>query len=67
MVLRSTSDKICRGLIRGKSKLFFADYYFYLRLIPSSTIRDINITRIERLLHSLLSGKPLRSVCSTLF
>ena len=35
--------------------------------MPSSTIRDINITRIERLLHSLLSGKPLRSVLLIFF
>ena len=44
---------------------FFADYYFYLQLMLSSTIvRDINIISIERLLHSLLSGKPLISVLS---
>ena len=43
---------------------FFADYYFYLQLMLSSTVvRDINITSIERLLHSLLSGKLLKT-CS---
>ena len=27
MLFHSTSGKIYRGLIRGKSKLFFADYF----------------------------------------
>jgi hypothetical protein len=61
-VLRWTLGKICRGSIRGKSRLLFT---IELQLMLSLNVRDINIISIERLLHCLLSGKLSKIRSST--